>query len=92
MPNPKARLQEQVAEVCRFRHFSLRTHKAHWHWIRRFILHHGKRHPREMGGPEVTAFLSHLATAEHVATGTQNQSLLETFNVERSPSSEIARP
>lgn len=44
-------------------------------WCRRFILHHGKRHPATMGAPEVEAFLSHLATARHVAASTQNQAL-----------------
>lgn len=38
-------------------------------WIRRHILFHGKRHPREMGAPEVEAFLSHLAVQRNVATG-----------------------
>src|SRR6478752_2594870 len=45
------------------------------HWIRRFILHHGKRHPRDMGGPEVAAFLSYLANERDVAASTQNQAL-----------------
>jgi integrase len=45
------------------------------HWIRRFILHHGKRHPRDMGGPEVAAFLSFLANERDVAASTQNQAL-----------------
>ena len=44
-------------------------------WIRQFILFHGKRHPREMGKPEVEAFLSHLTTAKKVAVSTQNQAL-----------------
>lgn len=70
IPNPKARLREQVAEVARFRRLSPRTEEAYWLWIRRYILHHGKRHPKEMNAPEVTAFLSHLATEEHVAAST----------------------
>ena len=45
------------------------------HWIRRFILHNGKRHPREMGAPEVEAFLSYLANERNVAASTQNQAL-----------------
>jgi integron integrase len=45
------------------------------HWTRRFIYFHGKRHPREMGGPEVEAFLSHLAAEGRVAPSTQNQAL-----------------
>ena len=44
-------------------------------WIRRFILFHGKRHPRQMGIPEIEAFLTHLAIHENVAASTQNQAL-----------------
>jgi len=73
MPAPK--LLDQVRERIRVRHYSLRTEDAYLHWIRRFIFFHGKRHPREMGGPEVEAFLSHLATEGRVAASTQNQAL-----------------
>ena len=59
----------------RVKHYSLRTEDAYLHWRRRFIYFHGKRHPREMGGPEVEAFLSHLATDGRVAPSTQNQAL-----------------
>jgi integron integrase len=75
VPNPKLRLREQVGEVMRFKHYSWRTEQAYWLWIRRFILFHGKRHPKEMGAAEVRVFLSHLATAERVAGATQNQAL-----------------
>ncbi len=75
IPNPKLRLREQLREVVRFKQFSLRTEEAYWVWIRQFILFHGKRHPREMGKPEVEAFLSHLTTAKKVAASTQNQAL-----------------
>ena len=73
MPAPK--LLDQVRECIRVKHYSLRTEDAYLHWIRRFIFFHGKRHPREMGGPEVEAFLSHLATVGQVAPSTQNQAL-----------------
>jgi len=75
IPNPKLRLREQVGEVMRYRHYSFRTEQAYWHWIRHYILFHGKRHPREMGAAEVREFLSHLASAERVAAATQNQAL-----------------
>jgi integron integrase len=73
MAQPK--LLEQYRERLRVKHYSLRTEDAYLHWTRRFILFHGKRHPREMGGPEVEAFLSHLATEGRVAPSTQNQAL-----------------
>jgi integron integrase len=74
-PNPKLRLREQVHEVIRFKQFSPRTEEAYWVWIRQFIFFHGKRHPRELGKPEVEAFLSHLTTAKKVAVSTQDQAL-----------------
>ena len=69
------RLLDQVRELIRIRHYSIRTEQAYLQWIRRFILFHGKRHPRDMGGAEVTAFLSHLAIGRSVAASTQNQAL-----------------
>jgi Phage integrase, N-terminal SAM-like domain len=48
VPN-KLRLFEQVHERMRRKHMSLRTEKSYLHWIKRFILFHGKRHPQEMG-------------------------------------------
>nr|WP_243448389.1 phage integrase N-terminal SAM-like domain-containing protein [Candidatus Thiosymbion oneisti] len=58
----KPRLLDQVRDTIRFKHDSIRTEQANPDWIRRFILFHAKRHPAEMGAPEVEAFLTHLAT------------------------------
>jgi len=69
------KLLEQVREVIRARHYSLRTEGTYLSWIKRFILFHGKRHPREMGRQEVQQFLSHLAVEGHVAASTQSQAL-----------------
>jgi hypothetical protein len=71
-PN-KPKLLEQVRDVIRRKHFSLRTEQAYTDWIRRFILFHRKRHPLEMGEAEVTQFLTHLARVNNVAAATQNQ-------------------
>jgi len=71
----KPRLLDQVRDCLRRRHYSLRTEKVYILWIRRFILFHDKRHPRDMGPLETTAFLSHLARHDHVAASTQNQAL-----------------
>jgi len=75
LPNPKLRLREQLREVMRFKHFSHRTEEAYWHWIKGFILFHGKRHPREMHAAEVRVYLSHLASVRDVAAATQSQAL-----------------
>jgi site-specific recombinase XerD len=69
------KLLEQVRDVMRLRHYSLRTERCDCDWITRFILFHGKRHPREMAEAEVTAFLTHLAREGNVAASTQNQAL-----------------
>lgn len=67
------RLLDRVRDRIRVKHYSIRTEEAYVDWIRRFILFHGKRHPQEMGAPEVEAFLTHLAVAGRVAASTQNQ-------------------
>src|SRR4029434_3026846 len=59
----------------RLRHYSLRTEEAYVGWIRRYILFHGKRHPRELEEGHVSEFLSSLAINERVAASTQNQAL-----------------
>jgi integron integrase len=69
------RLLDQVHARLRLKHYSLRTERAYVGWIRRFILAHGKRHPRDMGAAEVEGFLSTLAVEGRVAAGTQNQAL-----------------
>lgn len=66
---------DEVRRRLRVKHYSLRTEQAYVGWIRRFILANGKRHPREMGAPEVEAFLTRLAVEGDVAASTQNQAL-----------------
>lgn len=69
----RPRLLEQVRERLRVMHYSIRTEEQYVQWIRRFIVHHAKRHPRDMGAPEVEAFLTHLAVVGGVSASTQNQ-------------------
>jgi integron integrase len=69
------KLIDRFRAAIRERHYSRRTEKTYWYWIRWFIFFHGKRHPVEMGGEEVSAFLSWLATERNVAAATQNQAL-----------------
>lgn len=69
------KLLDRVRARCRVRHLSLSTEHAYVGWIRRFILFHNKCHPLQMGAPEVSAFLTHLAVDGHVAASTQNQAL-----------------
>ena len=74
-PSHKPKLLDQVRDVIRRKHFSIRTERTYCDWIRRFILYHGKRHPQEMAEPELTDFLTHLARDGQVAASTQNQAL-----------------
>lgn len=69
------KLLEQVQNQLRTRHYSYRTEKTYLHWIKKYILFHGKRHPAEMGATEVTEYLTHLAVSRSVAASTQNQAL-----------------
>ncbi len=64
-----------MREVLRLKHRSVRTEKAYLGWVKRFILFHDKRHPKDMGAEEIRAFLAYLATHEHVAASTQNGAL-----------------
>src|SRR5437773_10273758 len=69
------KLLDQVRDVMRLKHYSLRTERTYGDWIARFIRFHGKRHPSEMGKREVNEFLTHLARDGHVSASTQNQAL-----------------
>jgi len=71
----RPRLLTRMREELRARHYSRRTEQAYCSWIRRFIYYHNVRHPAEMGGVEINAFLTHLALKEKVSASTQNQAL-----------------
>ena len=68
-------LLDAVRDAIRFRRYSYRTEKAYVDWIHRYVNFHDRRHPNEMGGPEVEKFLSHLALDRNVTAATQNQAL-----------------
>jgi len=74
-PPSAPRLQDQFRAVIRLHHYSIRTEKSYWYWIRYFIRYHKMRHPLEMGPKEVNTFLTWLAVDRHVAAATQNQAL-----------------
>lgn len=75
LPRQEPKLRDQVRAVIRTKHYSIRTEKSYWYWIRSFIHFHKLRHPRDMAEPEVAHFLSWLATNGQVAAATQNQAL-----------------
>ncbi|MGE0582987.1 MAG: integron integrase [Steroidobacteraceae bacterium] len=74
-PTPARGLLATTRDLMRTRHMSLRTEKAYLHWIRRYVIFHGRRPPQELGAAAVEAFLTDLATRLHVAASTQSQAL-----------------
>jgi integron integrase len=75
MDNKPSRLLDQMRLALRRKHYSQSTERSYVNWVRRFILFHGKRHPRTLDTPEVEVFLTHLAARAKVAASTQNQAL-----------------
>jgi len=69
------KLLDHVREAMRLKHYVYRTAETYVQWIRRYILFHNKRHPKELGQPEIEAFLTDLAVNQQVAASTQNQAL-----------------
>lgn len=66
LAQPPKRLLDQLRDTLQTQHFAIRAEKAYVDWVRRFILFHHKRHPKDMGVPEVEAFLTPLALARNV--------------------------
>jgi site-specific recombinase XerD len=73
LAQPPMRLLPALRDAIRVRHYSLRTEQVYVGWVRRFVHVHGLRHPRELGAPEVEAFLTQLATQRNVSSSTQGQ-------------------
>lgn len=75
IPANSTRFLDAVRAEMRAKGYAYPTERTYLHWIRRFILFHGKRHPREMGKPEIEAFLNHLAAVNSVSPSTQRTAL-----------------
>ena len=74
--SPKGKkLLEQVSDAIRIKHYSSRTEKTYVDWIKRYVLFHNKRHPKDMGVQEVQTFINYLAIERHLSASTQNQAL-----------------
>ncbi|HUJ10440.1 MAG TPA: integron integrase [Verrucomicrobiae bacterium] len=69
----KPKLLDQVKDVCRYKHYSIRTEQAYVDWIKRYIYFYGKRHPKELNAGHVRDYLTHLAVKGKVSASTQNQ-------------------
>ncbi len=75
MPPKERKLLDQVSDAIRVKHYSYRTEDTYKDWIKRYILFHKKRHPKDMGPEEIQAFITHLAVERHLAASSQNQAL-----------------
>jgi len=69
----KKKLLDLVRDKVRFKHYSYSTERTYVHWIKHYIIFHGKKHPIEMGKTEIESFLTFLATKKMVSPTTQNQ-------------------
>ena len=49
------KLLDRVHDTIRLKHYSIRTEEAYVRWIKRYILYHDKRHPKDMGTPETVS-------------------------------------
>ena len=67
------KLLDLVVDKIRVRHYSIKTEQSYTGWIKRYILFHNKRHPKDMGKYEIESFLTYLAVTKNVAPTTQNQ-------------------
>jgi integrase len=74
-PAEPPRLLDRLRFALCTKHYSYRTEQAYIYWVRRFIPHHGKRHPETIGGTEIEPFLTHLAAEGRVSASTQTQAL-----------------
>ena len=73
-PEPKGRkLMDQVRDRIRIKQYAKSTEKTYVYWILQYIYFHGKRHPAQMGKPEIEAFLSHLVQNRRLSSSSQNQ-------------------
>lgn len=71
----RPKLLDRVRHAIRTRHYSPRTEEAYVHWIRRYIVFHGKKHPSTLGAADISVFLTWLAVERKVSASTQNQAL-----------------
>ena len=76
VPNPKLKLLDQIREVMRLKHYSIRTEQCYGDRIKRYIHFHRLKARDELLGDaeaKMETFLSDLAVNGHVAASTQNQ-------------------
>lgn len=70
-----SKLLDDIRQVIRMKHYSIRTEKSYLEWAKRYILFNHKKHPLDMGANEINKYLCYLAVKCKVAASTQNQAL-----------------
>ena len=75
IPFHSIKLLDRVKEAIRYKHYSLRTEEVYVYWIRFYIRYHDRRHPKDMGAPEVEMFLTYLANERKAFASTHRQAL-----------------
>jgi site-specific recombinase XerD len=75
LPDGKPKLLNQVRNVIRTKHYSIRTEQSYTDWIKRYIFYHNKQHSENLNEKHISEFLTHLAVQKNVASSTQNQAL-----------------
>lgn len=75
MTTESPKLLDPLRAAIRVKHYSRRTEDTYVNWVKRYICFHNERHPKDMGAPEIAAFLTDLAVNGNVAAVTQNQAL-----------------
>jgi site-specific recombinase XerD len=74
-PRQEKKLLDQYRDAINLKHYSPRTGDTYIHWTKEYIFFHHKRHPKEMGAPEINQFLTHLASEKKISASVQNQAL-----------------
>ena len=69
------KLLERVKNAIRTKHYSRKTENSYCSWIKRYILYHNKKHPKDMGEVQIRQFINHLAVKRKLSASTQNQAL-----------------
>ena len=72
-----SRLLDEMHQIMRRRHYSIRTEKSYCAWVKRYVHFHEMRSRAGFrnGEQKIEAFLNHLAIDLRVAPSTQNQAM-----------------
>ena len=54
---PPKELLDRVPDALWLKYYWIHTEESYLNWIQRYILLHYKRHPQDMGGPEIEALV-----------------------------------